>query len=136
MDSITTHLNMLIQLALADNNMAESESNMIYMIGKANKIKEEEIRQMMDDHMHKNPVKIEFQVLTEEQRFEYLYNVVQLMKIDSEVYLSEIRYCEKMAEKLGYNKGVVKEISSKIYADPAITSDRGVLMEMAQKYRK
>lgn len=126
---------MLIQLALADNNMAESESSMIYMIGKANKIKEAEIDQMIDDHLHKNPVKVEFQVLTDEQRFEYLYNVVQLMKIDSEVYLSEIRYCEKMAEKLGYQKGVVKEISSKIYADPAITSDRSVLMEMASKFR-
>ena len=57
------------------------------------------------------------------------------MKIDNEVYLSEIRYCEKIAQKLGYNKSVVRELSSKIYADPAITSDRDLLKDAALKYR-
>jgi len=32
--------------------------------------------------------------LSDDEKFEYLYNIVQLMKIDSQVYLSEINFCE------------------------------------------
>ncbi len=135
MDSIQTHLTMLVQLALADNNLAEKEANWIYMIGKANGVKEKTIDEMVDNHLNKTPERIEFSALTDDQRFEYLYNVVQLMKIDNEIYLSEIRYCETMAEKLGFDKNVVKHISSRIYADPAITSDRELLKEIALKHR-
>ena len=58
------------------------------------------------------------------------------MKIDGNVYLSEIKFCEAIAEKLGYNKKVVKLMSSKIYKDPAISSDRIALMEQSNRYLK
>ncbi len=135
MNSFTTHLSMLIQLALTDNDFAGPEKGMIYMIGKANGIKETEIDGLVKRHLNKEPVKIEFKALSEEERFEYLYNIVQLMKIDNEVFLSEIRFCEKMAERLGYQKAVIREVSSKIYSDPAITSDRHLLADTAQKFR-
>jgi len=135
MNSYTTHLNMLIQLALTDNDFAGPEKGLIYMIGKANGIKETEIDDLVQKHLNKEPVKIEFTALSEDERFEFLYNIIQLMKIDNEVFLSEIRYCEKMAEKLGYQKVVVREISSKIYSDPAITSDRNLLKDIVLKYR-
>jgi len=135
MNSFTTHMSMLIQLALTDNDFAGPEKGMIYMIGKANGIKETEIDDLVKRHLNKEPVIIEFQALSEEERFEYLYNIVQLMKIDNEVFLSEIRFCEKMSEKLGYQKGVIKEVSAKIYSDPSITSDRHTLQDIAQKFR-
>ncbi len=136
MDSYTTHLSMLIQLALSDNDFAGPEKGLIYMIGKANGIKEKEIDEMVDKHLNdKEPVNIEFTALSEDERFEFLYNIIQLMKIDNEVFLSEIRYCEQMAEKLGYQKVAVREISAKVYSDPAITADKDLLKEMVKKYR-
>ena len=126
---------MLIQLALSDNDFAGPEKNLIYMIGKANRIKETEIDELVQKHLNKEPIIIEFKALSDEERFEFLYNIIQLMKIDNEVFLSEIRYCEKMAEKLGYMKIAVREISAKVYADPAVTADKNVLKEMVQKYR-
>ncbi len=135
MDSYTTHLSMLIQLALSDGDFAGPEKNLIYMIGKANGIKEVEIEELVNKHFKKEPVAIEFKALSEAERFEFLYNIIQLMKIDNEVFLSEIRYCEKMAEKLGYQKIAVREISAKVYGDPSITADKDSLKEMVQKYR-
>jgi hypothetical protein len=72
--------------------------------------------------------------MTDEDRFEYLYNIVQLMKIDSQVYLSEIKYCEELAEKLGFKKGVISKLSSKVFTDPSITSNREALKREVMKY--
>ena len=135
MDSYLTHLSMLIQLALADNELADPEKGMIYMIGKANGVKEKEIDELVQRHLNKEPVPIVFTALSEDQRFEFLYNIIQLMKIDNEVFLSEIRYCESMADKLGFQKAVVREISSKVYSDPKITSDRDALKDIVKRYR-
>lgn len=135
MDSYITHLSMLIELALADNEFAGPEKGLIYMIGKANGVKEVEIDDLVDRHLKKEPMPIVFTALSEDERFEFLYNIIQLMKIDNEVFLSEIRYCEKMADKLGYQKVVVREMSSKVYADPSITADRNSLKDLVKKYR-
>ncbi len=66
-------------------------------------------------------------------QFVYL---IQLMKSDGQVFKSEIHFCETIAEKLGYKKGVVAELSSRIYSDPTITADRNMLMERAHKFIK
>ncbi|MBK8291076.1 MAG: hypothetical protein IPK96_09095 [Flammeovirgaceae bacterium] len=58
------------------------------------------------------------------------------MKSDGQVFKSEIHFCEGIAEKLGYKKAVVGELSSKIYSDPTITADRKMLIERAHKFLK
>ena len=56
------------------------------------------------------------------------------MKIDGQVFKSEIVFCERIAEKLGYRKKVVGELSTHIYSDPNITADRDDLKSKAQKF--
>jgi hypothetical protein len=58
------------------------------------------------------------------------------MKSDGQVFKSEIHFCEQMAERLGYKKAVVGELSSRIYSDPTITADRKLLIDRAHKFRK
>jgi uncharacterized tellurite resistance protein B-like protein len=125
-------LNILINLAASDNSVAEKEAKTIRVIGKANGISTEEIDQML-----KSPKPIgDLSSFTEDQKFEALYYLVQLMKSDGQVFKSEISFCEKIAEKLGYKKGVVGELSARIYSDPSITSDRKLLMDRAHKFLK
>lgn len=129
---VKDQLNVLIQLATSDNSVADKEAKLIHMIAKVNGISQEEV-----DHMLKNPTPIgDLANLTEDQKFEYLYNVVQLMKIDGQVFKSEIVFCEQVADKLGYKKGVIGELSSRIFSDPSITADRGMLQSKAGKYLK
>lgn len=128
--SIQTQLLALINLAHIDEDFDENEKNLIFVIGKANGVAEAEIEALINaPHDNFNVEK-----LTEEDKFEILYNVVQLMKIDREVYLSEIKYCEELAIKLGYKKTVVSELSSKIYSDPSITADRDQLKNAIKKH--
>jgi len=129
---IKEQLNVLINLAASDRSVGEHESKIIHIIGKANGLTKEEI-----DEMLKKPAPIgDLSNFSEDQKFENLYHLIQLMKIDGQVFRSEIHFCEEIAERLGYKKGVVAELSSKIYSDPSITSDRKMLYERAHKFLK
>lgn len=123
-------LNVLVNLAASDRNVAEREAKLIHLIGKANGIAKEEI-----DRMLQNPLPINsIDTLTPEEKFEHLYYLIQLMKMDGQVFRSEVIFCEQIAEKLGYKKGVVGELSQHIYSDPSITADRDMLRKKAEKY--
>ena len=129
---IKEQLNVLINLAASDNTVAEKEAKTIHVIAKANGISKEEV-----DAMLKKPQPIgDLSSFTEDQKFENLYHLIQLMKSDGQVFKSEINFCETVAEKLGYKKGVVAELSARIYSYPTITADRKMLMERAHKFLK
>jgi uncharacterized tellurite resistance protein B-like protein len=122
----------LINLAASDRSVGEKEAKAIHMIGKANGISKDEIEAMM-----KTPKPIgDLSSFSEDQKFENLYHLIQIMKSDGQVFKSEIHFCEQIAEKLGYKKGVVAELSSRIYSDPTITADRKLLFERAHKFLK
>ena len=130
--NLRNQLNMLIQLAIADNQIAERERNMIYHVGQANGMSNKDI-----DELIRNPEPVgQLNTLSEDQKFEYLYNVVQLMKVDRKVFFSEILFCYRIAEQLGYKKGVIAEFSSKIYGDPSITTDKTNLKVKMRNYMK
>src|SRR4051812_22928166 len=125
-------LNVLINLAASDNSVAEKEAKLIHMIGKANGISTDEINKMLQ-----SPKPIDnISSLTSDQKFEHLYYLIQLMKMDGQVFRSEVVFCEQIAERLGYKKGVVAEISQHVYSDPSITADREMIRKKAEKFLK
>jgi hypothetical protein len=100
------------------------------MIGKANGISTEEVNKMIQ-----NPQPISnVSNLTPDQKFEHLYYLIQLMKMDGQVFRSEVVFCEQIAERLGYKKSVVGEISQHVYSDPSITADREMIKKKAEKF--
>lgn len=125
-----TELNILINLAASDSRIEEKEAKLIRMVAKANGIPKEEIDEMM-----RNPKPItNISALTSDEKFEHLYYLIQMMKMDGQVFKSEIVFCEHIAEKMGYKKGIVAELSQHIYSDPSITSDRELLRKKAEKF--
>ncbi|RAV99603.1 TerB family tellurite resistance protein [Pseudochryseolinea flava] len=125
-------LNVLINLAASDKSVADRESKLIYAIAKANGISKEEVEQMIS-----NPKPIaNINSLTQDEKFEHLYYLIQLMKMDGQVFRSEVVFCEQIANKLGYKKGVVAEISQHVYSDPSITADRDMIKTKADKFLK
>lgn len=125
-------LNILINLAASDSTIEEKESKLIHMVGKANGLSKADI-----DELIKNPQPIgNISALTSDEKFEHLYYLIQMMKMDGQVFKSEITFCEKIADKMGYKKGVVAELSQNIYSDPSITADRDMLRKKAEKYIK
>ncbi|NQZ77636.1 MAG: TerB family tellurite resistance protein [Ekhidna sp.] len=136
-ENIKNHLKALIQLSVVDRSFDEPEKSYVYTIGKANRVTENEINELVSEVINaKDAVEINYEGLRSDERFAFLYDIIQLMKIDGEVFLSEIRYCEELAQKIGYDKKVVKKMSSRVYGDPSITTNRDALMKMADKYLK
>ena len=123
------HLQTLINLAISDMHFADEERDLIYIIGQAHDLSKKDI-----DHMITHPEPIgDPEGLSSLERFELLYNIVQLMKVDRKVYVVEVKYCEDVATRLGYNKKVIKELSSKIFSNPAITTDKEHLRQIVEK---
>ncbi len=129
---IKEQLNILINLAASDKLIEEREAKTIHMIGKAGGLSNDEIEEMM-----KRPKPIgDLSTFSEDQKFANLYQLIQLMKTDGQVFKSEISFCEGIAERLGYKREVISELAAKIYSDPSITSDRKSLMARAHKFLK
>jgi len=125
-------LNALAQLGSVDGHLSEKELRFVKMLAKVNGMSDDEF-----DKVINNPTPAgDLSTLSDEQKFEFIYSLVQLMKADGQVFKSEINFCEKIAEELGYKKSVIGELSSRIYSDPAITTDREKLKARAQKYLK
>lgn len=128
---IERHLNILLQLATVDGTLATKERRLIEHIAKVNKADDDLVSNLLQQPQ---PI-AHFEYLSEDERFEHLYMVIQMMKVDGQVFKSEIVFCEDIAEKLGYRKKVVAELSKNIYSDPSITADRQMLRNKALKYR-
>lgn len=123
---------MLVQLARVDGVVVQEEIDFIKKIGKANSMSAEEISECFED-----PSAIEgLDTLSDDQRYDYLYNVVQLMKIDGRIYKEEIKFCARIASRLGYEEDVLRELMLKIYSDPHITTDKQTLKSKIQTYLK
>lgn len=125
-------LNVLINLAASDSNVAARESKLIHTIGLANGMTKEDV-----DILLQNPQPIgDIDTLTADEKFEHLYNLIQLMKMDGQVFRSEIVFCEHIADKLGFKRSVVAEVSQHVYSDPTITADRDMVKSNAMKFLK
>lgn len=128
--NIKAQISQLINLANIDGSYADQEKKHIIMIAKANGLTKEDVEQLFA-----KPVPLpSISTLSWEDKFEYLYNIVQLMKIDSQVFLSEIKFCENLAVKLGFKKKVISKLSKSIYSDPSITSDIESLKKSVKKF--
>jgi len=123
-------LNVLINLAAIDMFIDVKEVKLIHMIGKSNGMTEAEV-----DAMIKNPVVItNLGLMTDDEKFEHLYYLITMMKSDGRVLKNEIDFCETIAHRLGFDKGVVGALSKHIYSDVAVHSNRKLLRQIADKY--
>ena len=125
-----THLNILIQLAKIDGVVVKEEIDLINQVGIANGLTQQDIETCFDQEISLD----DLSNLSDDEKFEYIYSVVQLMKIDGRIYDEEIKFCAKMVSKLGYEKEVLFELILKIYSDPKLTIDKSVIKNQIQKY--
>ena len=125
-------LNVLINLAAIDRIIDPKEVKLIHMIGKANGFTRDEV-----DDMIKSPQTIiNMMEMTPDEKFEHLYYLITLMKSDGKIFQNEIDFCEKIADRLGYRKGVVAAMSQYIYSDINVRADRDLLRRKSDKFVK
>lgn len=120
----------LVNLALIDGEIGEKERNYIINIGQANHLMVAEILPLFS---REYPVKVP-EVLTEEQKFDYIFPLVQLMKIDEKLFREEIKYCSQVAAKLGYREEVMFELMLKVKNTPMVKNELDALKKLTASY--
>ena len=127
-------LKYLVQLALVDNTFDDEEMKFVVNVGRANNMSEDEINTIINEGLKRKDFdNTEFVGLSFDQKFEYLVSIIELMKVDGKIYLSEINYCKDIAEKLGFKREIISKVTSKIHSDPSLSVDWNLLKDDIKK---
>jgi hypothetical protein len=99
-------LKLLVNLAYSDGEVSDKERKYIINIGQANHFLVAEILPLFSKELHRIPPVN----LSEDEKFQYMFSLVQLMKIDERIYAEEIKYCARVASGLGYRVDVLLDL--------------------------
>lgn len=115
MDIVTQKkLNILIQLALSDNDFSDSERAMINKVARERNFPQDALNELIA-----NPEPIgTLGALSEKQKLDYLISSIELVLADSRIAESEVRMSEHIAIKLGYFKSVVNHLINNLGKRP------------------
>lgn len=97
---------LLVSLARIDGTIADREKKYITTIGLANGVSAKEMEEIVE-RRHEIIVPAD---LSDSGKFDCLFHLVQLMKIDERMYREELLFCSTIAEKLGYRKEVMFDL--------------------------
>jgi hypothetical protein len=127
--ALLEQLKLLVNLSRIDGDMAEQEKTYITNIGKANGFPESSVSTLFYT-THEIIIPDD---LTPDQKFSYIFSLVQLMKIDERLYKEEIKYCSSIAAKLGYSKQAMFELMLNVKSIVDDT-ERKTLQQLTEKY--
>ena len=125
-------MKLLINLARIDGSIADRERNYIINIGRANGIYPDMIMPLFEQQ---HDVIIP-KTITPDEKFEYIFSLVQLMKIDERMYKEEIVYCSNIAAKLGYDQQVMFELMLNVKSSAMSPAERESLKKLTEKHLK
>ncbi|MDH5379594.1 MAG: TerB family tellurite resistance protein [Cyclobacteriaceae bacterium] len=97
------HLRNLISLAKADGEFHESETEMVYRMGRKYGLKDRQIEKLIGETK-------EFELYIPEshnERMDQLYDIMQIIYADGKVDPHEVLFCEDIVKKFGYNQDMV-----------------------------
>lgn len=128
--ALLAQMKLLINLARIDGEVAERERAYIRNIGLANNMEKTSIDPLFDQR-HELIVPTD---LTSDQKFDYIFSLVQLMKIDERMYKEEILFCSKIAARLGYNEQVMFDLMLHVRAAAMADDEMTALKKLTEKY--
>jgi hypothetical protein len=123
-------MKLLINLAKVDGQVADKEKSYLINIGRANGIYPDEIYPLFTQN---HDILIP-QHLTDDQKFDLILSLIQLMKLDERMYREEIVFCGEVAAKLGYNKQVMFELLSYVKSAGMEAKELENLKALTQKF--
>ena len=107
---VKNHITNLGVLARIDGHLDSSEVNYIIAVGQKNGLKAEDVRSLLA-----NGEKAQFHMPeNDSDRFDQLYDLVEMMLADGIVDDNEMEFCMMMAGNLGFRKDVVGVLVRKI----------------------
>lgn len=130
MDNIRTQLSLLITLANSDGEFHERERAIIDRVARTNHVTNEELEGLIQ-----NPAPLEgLEKLSYDDKFDYLYNVILLMKADSVVQDSELLFCQRIANSLGFQLAAFMELYPHVHPNLKAPEDMRTLKKKLLSY--
>jgi hypothetical protein len=120
---------LLVSLAAIDGTIADREKNYIN-IGLANGVPAKEMEEIVN-RRHEIVVPSN---LSDSEKFDFLFHLVQLMKIDEKMYREELLFCSTIAEKLGYQKEVLFDLMLNVKSHEMDDAEKRKLEAETKKY--
>lgn len=127
---VLEQLKLLVNLARIDGEMASRERAFIINIGKAHGFPESSVETLF----YSSHETILAKELTQNQKFDYIFNLVQLMKMDERLYEEEIKFCANTATKLGYKPEVMFELMLKVKSTEMTREEKAALQKLTTQY--
>ncbi|WP_339785134.1 MAG: TerB family tellurite resistance protein [Imperialibacter sp.] len=130
MKNIRTQLSLLITLANSDGEFHERERQVIERVARSGDISQEELEQLI-----KQPDPVEgLDKMPYDDRFDYLYNVILLMKADSVIQDSELLFCQKIANSLGFQLAAFMELYPHVHVNMKAPEELRMMRKKLQDY--
>jgi uncharacterized membrane protein YebE (DUF533 family) len=107
---LKNHLLNLGALAKVDGHLDSSELQYIIAIGQKNGFKAEEVKSLIANSHHSH-----FHIPeNDSERFDQIYDLVEMMLADGIVDDNEMEFCMEMAAKLGFRRDIIGVLVRKI----------------------
>lgn len=121
----------LIGLAKADGEFDMHEKLFISYLAEQEGLSMDDLKEQL-----KNGEKMSDLIdnLSYEEKIDILTYVVKLMKADGKVLLSEVKYCEKLAQVFGFQEKSIGYLSGALNDNPRIAPNLGMIKQGMKKY--
>jgi len=123
-------LNVLTQLARVDGNISNEEVLFLYKIGLNRGLAHAEIEGIIAKPA---PAKV-VDELTPIQKLQYLNQMVDLMKVDQKLQDSEIMFCRRLADQMGFRPEIIMAIYILSSRNSNWLQDPNQTKKISQKY--
>lgn len=124
------HLRNLVFLAKVDGKLNEVERDLIFRIGLKYGLKDYFIAELIEEIPD-----FDFRLpASDYERFDQIYDLVQLMVSDGIVDDHELDFCVDMAERLGFRKAVVGVLVRKISQGVSNGQNRDLIRKEAEAF--
>ncbi len=127
---VLEQLKLLVNLSRIDGDMATKEKDFIISIGKAHGFPESSVETLFYA-THELIIPNE---LSADQKFNYLFTLVQLMKLDERLYSEEMKFCAGISTKLGYKPEVMVELLLKVKSGTMDKEETDALKELTARF--
>ena len=107
---VKSHITNLSALAKIDGHLDPTEMNFIVSIGQKHGMKPSEVRDLVSNASSVEPQLPE----NDSERFDQIYDLVEMMLADGIVDENEMDFCINMAARLGFKKTIVGVLVRKI----------------------
>ncbi|MEM6641919.1 MAG: hypothetical protein AAF616_02975 [Bacteroidota bacterium] len=125
----------MVRLALVDDQFETREKEYIQDLAKMHNVSHKDLDEIIQEELSKKgefvPV---LQNLDYDGKIEVLADLVRMMKVDGEVYLSEIKFCEAIARTLGFKQKSIGFLAENIHKDPSIAPNWMLIQNKMRKY--